>query len=293
MTTPESQPRRSETPAQTTVSETAAGGWYRIDVGTGEPLVLLHGGGSSSDCWKPVLDKLAAHRRVIAFDIPGFGRTPAPEDIEYTPQWQARRLGDELTRIGISTPVDLVGNSMGGWLAFEAAKLGLARSVVAIGPAGLWRRGMPLLMQAQFQMLLLGTWATRGARRRILRQPWLRRAALSLVVANPAHMPPDGLIEIADTFDESRSTLQPLLRAARTQHFTGGQNLTLPVTVAYGTHEQIVRRSTGQFHDELPPHTRWIDLPGCGHVPMSDDPDLIAQTILDGIARSHRPARGA
>jgi pimeloyl-ACP methyl ester carboxylesterase len=94
-----------------------------------------------------VLDKLATHRPVIAFDLPGFGRTPAPHGIDYTVEWQVAGLADELTRIGIDTPVDLVGNSMGRWLALEAAKLGLARSVGAIGPAGLWRHGMPLRTQ--------------------------------------------------------------------------------------------------------------------------------------------------
>jgi pimeloyl-ACP methyl ester carboxylesterase len=227
-----------------------------------------------------VLDKLATHRPVIAFDLPGFGRTPAPHGIDYTVEWQVAGLADELTRIGIDTPVDLVGNSMGGWLALEAAKLGLARSVVAIGPAGLWRHGMPLRMQTQFQLLLLGTWATRGMRRRMLRQPWLRRAALSLVVANPAHIPPDGMIEIAETFDNSRSTLRPLLRVARTRSFRDGQTINVPVTIAYGTQERIVRRSSGQFRDQLPPHTRWINLPGCGHVPMSDNPDLIIKRLM-------------
>ena len=294
MSKPEPHQGRSETHIDTSVNPAPPGAWHRIDSGRGQPVVLLHGGGSSSDSWRPVVDKLAAHRRVIAFDMPGFGRTPAPRDIEYTTQWQVARLADELVRIGIETPVDLVGNSMGGWLALEAAKLGLARSVVAIGPAGLWRHGMPLPMQTQFQVMLLGTWATRGMRRRMLRQSWLRRAALSLVVANPAHIPPDGLIEIADTFDNSRSTLRPLLRTARRRSFRDGQSINVPVTIAYGTHERIVRPSSGQFRDQLPPHTRWIELPGCGHVPMSDDPDLITQTILDGITETaSRPDRSA
>jgi pimeloyl-ACP methyl ester carboxylesterase len=293
MTTPEPQRGRSEAQHQTSVGATESGGWYRVDVGTGQPLVLLHGGGSSSDCWKPVLDSLAHHRRVIAFDIPGFGHTPAPDDIQHTPLWQVARLGDELNRIGVDTPVDLVGNSMGGWLALEAAKLGLARSVVAIGPAGLWRKGMPLLMQIQFQTMLFGAWATRGSRRALLRQPWLRRAALSLIVADPAHISADAMIEIANTFDNCRATLRPLLRSARTERFTGGQHIDIPVTVAYGTRERLVRRHSGQHRDQLPAQTRWIELTGCGHVPMSDNPDLITRTILDGITQTHRPARGA
>jgi len=45
-------------------------------VGSGEPLVLLHGLGESSIGWRPVIDALAAHHDVIAVDLPGFGRSP-------------------------------------------------------------------------------------------------------------------------------------------------------------------------------------------------------------------------
>ena len=57
--------------------------WHHVEKGQGRPLVLLHGIGMSSDAWAAVFDRLAVQRRVIAFDIPGFGRTPGlPEHIE-------------------------------------------------------------------------------------------------------------------------------------------------------------------------------------------------------------------
>jgi len=46
-------------------------------VGTGEPLVLLHGLGESHIGWRPVIQALAAEYDVIAIDLPGFGRSPA------------------------------------------------------------------------------------------------------------------------------------------------------------------------------------------------------------------------
>jgi pimeloyl-ACP methyl ester carboxylesterase len=182
---------------------------------------------------------------------------------------------------------------MGGWIALEAAKLGLARSVVGIGPAGLWHDGMPLLLQAQFHALLLGTRVTRGPARAVLRNPWVHRTALSLIVAHPEHIPLGGLIDTANGFDNARRTLRPMLEAARTLSFQDGQHLDIPITIAYGTEERMVRPATGQFHDQLPAHTRWLSLPDCGHVPMTDNPDLIARTILDGSTGSGRSAVGA
>lgn len=125
-------------------------GWHRIERGVGRPLVLLHGGGASAMTWLPVLDRLAAHRRVIAFDMPGFGETPLPSDTELCVAWMVAQLAVELSRLGINEPVDMAGNSMRGLIALEAAKQGLARSVVGIAPAGLWRRRMPLVLRSQF-----------------------------------------------------------------------------------------------------------------------------------------------
>jgi pimeloyl-ACP methyl ester carboxylesterase len=54
--------------------------------------------------------------------------------------------------------------------------------------------------------------------------------------------------------------------------------------VAFGTEDRMLRPRGYRIPDEMPQHTRWVSLPGCGHVPMWDDPALIARTILDGIA---------
>jgi len=211
------------------------GDWHRIDTGTGRPLVLMHPGGGSSDAWKPVLARLAEHRRVIAFDVPGFGRTPAPPDIEFSLQWILDGLEHQLARTGVETPVDLAGNSMGGWIALEAAKRGLARSVIGLGPAGLWEHGMPPLLQNQFRAMLLGVRALRGPGRAVLRAPHVRRAALSQVVAKADRISYDAAISMVRTFDHSRPVLEPLLRASRTMSFQDGHNIDVPVTIAYGT----------------------------------------------------------
>jgi len=266
--------------------------WHRIDRGTGRPLVLLHGGGSSSESWRPVLDILAEHRRVIAFDLPGFGRSPAPTDFEHSIDWLVSSLAEQLARCRIETPVDLVGNSMGGWIALEAAKRGLASSVVALGPAGLWRRGMPLLLQAHFKAMLLGAAASRGRARSVLRLPLVRRATMALVVGRPSRISSDDFLEAVTTLDRSRAVLEPLLRMSHRTGFRDGHDIDVPVTIAFGARERMLLAGSGQVRDHLPAHTRWLELPGCGHVPMSDDPELVARVVLDGTARGAVAARG-
>ncbi|MBF6182438.1 alpha/beta fold hydrolase [Nocardia otitidiscaviarum] len=57
------------------------------------------------------------------------------------------------------------------------------------------------------------------------------------------------------------------------------------MTVAFGTRDLMLPPGVSRRRDQLPARTRWVRLPGCGHVPMSDDSKLVAGTILDGIAR--------
>ena len=114
--------------------------WYHIQRGEGRPLVLLHGIGMSHHAWLPVIDQLAAQgRRVIAFDIAGFGRSaPVPHRSVVGIARLARELRQNLALLGIHEPVDIAGNSLGGRIAIEVAQQGGARSVVAISPPGLW-----------------------------------------------------------------------------------------------------------------------------------------------------------
>ena len=88
--------------------------------------------------WEPVVDMLAASRTVISVDLPGFGSSapltaPGPPP---TPAGFARVLSGLLRDLGHDT-AHIAGNSVGGWTALEMARLGAARSVVALSPAGL------------------------------------------------------------------------------------------------------------------------------------------------------------
>ncbi|MFI5778092.1 alpha/beta fold hydrolase [Nocardia sp. NPDC051570] len=256
-------------------------GWHSIERGTGRPLILLHGGGASARSWLPVLDRLGAERHAIALDFPGFGETPDPE-VEITIDWVLDELTEELRRREIPTPVDIVGNSMGGLFALEFAKRGLARSVVALAPVTLWRSTMPLPLRAQFQLGMALAPVTRTPVRRILDKPAVRRALLSIPFAHPEHMTGAEAIAFMQDLDRSRPTLHIALNIAKSIRFQGGNAITCPITVAFGTRDHMLPPSTSQVHDELPAQTRWLTLPDCGHMPMWDNPALIAETILTG-----------
>ena len=109
-----------------------------FDGGSGAPLVFLHGA-SGFNAGSPFVDALAARRRLIAPSHPGFGASSLPEWVEVPPDIAHIHL-ELFDALGIdaSQPFDLVGCSLGGWIAAEIAVLIPARirRLVLVGPVG-------------------------------------------------------------------------------------------------------------------------------------------------------------
>jgi pimeloyl-ACP methyl ester carboxylesterase len=66
--------------------------------------------------------------------------------------------------------------------------------------------------------------------------------------------------------------------------------ISCPVLLAWGSKDRILpaRRYSRRLRD-LVPVAEWLDLPGLGHMPMADDRNLVARTIIDFAARAPRP----
>src|SRR5947199_9105508 len=109
--------------------------------GSGEPLVVLHGGGATWRLWKPAIEFLEPHFEVVAPTLPGHWAGPElPPGPLRSPQVLVDVLERTIDDAGIST-AHVAGGSLGGWLALELARRGRALSVVAIAPAGGHRLG--------------------------------------------------------------------------------------------------------------------------------------------------------
>jgi pimeloyl-ACP methyl ester carboxylesterase len=121
-------------------------------VGSGRPMVLLHGGLGSSDMFAPILQTLADHHEVIAPDLQGHGRTA---DIDRP--IDARLMADDICvlidHLGLENP-DVVGYSLGGGVAFFTALKcpGKINKLVMIS-ANIARNAIPPEMLAQQQQV--------------------------------------------------------------------------------------------------------------------------------------------
>jgi pimeloyl-ACP methyl ester carboxylesterase len=101
--------------------------------GSGEPLLLLHGIGSSHDDFAALRPGLEGCYRVLAPDLPGHGHS-APLSSPPTAAAITDAVTADLDELGVAC-VHVLGNSLGGRVAIELAARGRARSVVAIAPS--------------------------------------------------------------------------------------------------------------------------------------------------------------
>jgi pimeloyl-ACP methyl ester carboxylesterase len=113
--------------------------------GSGPPVLLWHSLWVDSRSWGPLVDSLGAHRRVVTIDGPGYGRSD-PIRRDFTLEDCANAAAETLDHLGISEPVDWVGNAWGGHVGITLAadQPHRVRSLVTIAapllPVGAWQR---------------------------------------------------------------------------------------------------------------------------------------------------------
>jgi pimeloyl-ACP methyl ester carboxylesterase len=247
--------------------------------GTGEPLLLIHGTGGSRSHWKPIVELLAPHRELLLVDLPGHGDSDLPPpQVSPTPIGYGELLGGFLDELGLRS-AHAAGISAGGWTALELAKLGRARSVVAIAPAGLWANRDPRRAVAQLRLQYKLGRAFAPLTPRVMHTQLGRKLTLGGTVGRPARVPPEDAIELAETYANTPG-FAAHLKATHRERFRDGQGIEVPVIVAWGERERLIP-AKARRRDELPAHTRFVELPGCGHLPTWDDPELVTHTILD------------
>ena len=254
--------------------------WNYVEDGSGRPLILLHGLGMSHAVWRPVMPFLKKERRVIAFDTAGFGSTPSLEEgILPTVANLVSALEVSLRALGIDMPVDLAGNSLGGLMALETAKRGLARSVVAISPPGLWKEHESGYVKALFFGMRWGARRFPRVLRSAMKVSVLREALLAVPISlGSSRMPAEEAIGALDDLASAPGFESTFYN---TLPFRDGHGISAPVTVAFGTRDWILPWFS-QRRDQLPAHTRWVRPKKWGHVPMWVDPAGVARLILDG-----------
>jgi pimeloyl-ACP methyl ester carboxylesterase len=250
--------------------------WARTGSRGGEPLVLLHGIGSTKADFTTVRPLLEEHFEVLAPDLPGHGSSPRLPG-RATVSRLADVLEADLDEMQIDR-VHVLGNSLGGRLALELAARGRALSVVAISPSGL---NVPIERIYQGSGMVLSRVVLRRLHRLIepaARSPLGRTFLLTGLRGAPWRASEAEAAALKDGFAGAEGFWNMLWWALLVDVPTGLRRISVPVLLAQGTADVIASGQTPRYL-LLVPGSSFTPLWGAGHAPQSDTPEVIALLV--------------
>lgn len=247
--------------------------------GAGEPLLLLHGVGESAAGWRPTQDELSDYFDVIVVDLPGFGTAPAlRRGVPPTAAALADAIEQQLDELGLTT-VHLAGYSLGARVGLELASRGRARSMVAIAPDGL---GTPI-ERVYETVTLLGRRFFAQALSPIAKQVTStgagRAAFFGSDRSRPWQLTPVDAHDLLLSFAHSPAYVETVLTGSFDVLRSLSQ-ISCPVLIVQGMTDALISSQSPRYLAFVPRAQLQL-LPNLSHVPVSDNPRLVAQLIID------------
>ncbi len=244
-------------------------------VGSGDPLVLLHGLGMRWQWWEPCLELLATRHDVVAVDFPGFGGSaPLAGDDEPTPIRLALAVEELCGELGLARPA-VAGISLGGAVALELAKQDAVTSACAISPSGFWKGWERGWATASLRATSALTKRLAPRAEAICATPAGRTAVFGQTTGRPWRIP--AADAAAGVRAIAASDFDRTLPHVTGNDFVDGGAIEVPVTIAWGTRDRLLWPWQADRAVAAIPLARKVVLRGCGHVPTYDDP---AQTVM-------------
>ena len=251
--------------------------------GHGEPLLLLHGIGSTRDDFAALLPRLAEHFDVLSLDLPGHGESPIGS-ARPTVAALADAVEADLDARGLQR-VHVLGNSLGARIGIELAARRRTLSVVAISPSGL---GLPA--ERLYQGLLMTTARTlmrtlRSTIAPLATTPVGRTFLLAGMRARPWEASEAEALTMRGGFADATGFWAMLWWAIIQDVPTNLDRIDSPVILAQGAVDVVGAGQTPRYL-ALIAGSRFELLAGSGHAPQSDAPDAIVGLV-------HRAAEAA
>jgi pimeloyl-ACP methyl ester carboxylesterase len=255
------------------------------DEGRGDPLVLVHGAGTSGAIWRRVAPLLSRHRRVLSPDVPGYGDSPAAGP-GFVLERVAERLAAGLDDAGVEAPYDLIGHSMGGALSIllAAAYPDRVRRLVLVAPAGMV--ALPKLLATALGAVA----APYAVARRKLAMPFagsplIRRLALAGVARDGARVPPeDARAALASSIGATRISAG-LAAAASADLRPALARVRAPLGLIWGEHDPVIPRSRIDVIRATWPDVTLTVVRDTAHAPMLECPERFCAALEDVLLR--------
>jgi pimeloyl-ACP methyl ester carboxylesterase len=257
-------------------------------VGTGEPLVMLHGFAASRFTWRSWITPLASRHTLYLVDLKGFGAAAKPKDARYGPADLAEDVLQLITRLDLQR-VSIVGHSMGGGVALltamRLADVGegsrLTRLVSVAGTA--YAQRLPpfvaRLRDPSTQLLL-----------QLLPARWIVRKVLNSIVYDPAVVTPELIEGYAAPLRPWAAKRAAALAAAQLvpdnldELIARYRAIDVPALLVWGRNDPVVPLAIGERLAGELPRARLVVLERCGHVPMDELPEKTLHLVRDFLA---------
>jgi pimeloyl-ACP methyl ester carboxylesterase len=245
------------------------------------PLVLLHGTSASLHTWQGWAMALREQRRVIRFDLPGFGLTGPSPTGDYSVAADVRFVGAVLDQLGVQRFV-LGGNSLGGRIAWSAAARMPERvaGLILVDAAGYPPEAMATAQEVPLAL-------------RIARMPWLRRLAgytlprglidhsLRQLYGEPARVTPE-LVDLY--FDMARRQGNRDALARRFDQLAPAdlgqlKAIQAPTLILWGGRDRLLPPEMAHLFKRDLPNARLVLFDTLGHMPQEEDPERTAAEV--------------
>jgi pimeloyl-ACP methyl ester carboxylesterase len=254
--------------------------------GSGDPLLLLHGMGSSRRDFAAVRRDLADRFEVLAVDLPGVGRSPHLAE-RPTVAALTDTVEQTLDAAGVG-PVHVLGNSLGARIALELAVRGRALSVVAIAPSGVNLPAERVYQCAGMGLARVGLRATAPLIAPLARSAAARAALLAPLKAQPWRTSQDEALGAREGFADSRGFWRILLWGLMLDVPRGLDRIDCPVTLVQGVSDWVAAGQTVRYLP-LVPGSRFTPLLAAGHTPQSDRPAAVVRLVEQAARRAVSP----
>jgi pimeloyl-ACP methyl ester carboxylesterase len=252
--------------------------------GSGEPLVLIHGGGGTWRQWRPVIPLLTQHHEVLAVNLVGHHEGPArPPGSEATLDLLAEGVDGCLDRVGWES-AHVAGISLGGLVSLVFARRGRARTCTSIATIGGWDKGGDVALRLVARSYRLFHAVARLMARdpaRWSRRPGVRRLLYWHHFARTDRMDPVDTAHMIVGI--SKATILPELFewALANDGPTGFDAIPCPVQLLFAERDLVLpRRVHGERLVGAVPQAEVHEIPGAGHCATWDEPGLVAEQIL-------------
>jgi pimeloyl-ACP methyl ester carboxylesterase len=255
-----------------------------VDIGDGDlpPAIFVHGLGGCWQNWLENIPRLAQERRCLALDLPGFAGSEMPRE-KITIAGFGEAVVEFARAVGADEPADLIGNSMGGFIAAEVGidHADFARRIVLCAAAGISITNLkrrPVLTSAR--VLAAATNVVIARREAMLKRPELRRALLAYVFRHPSLIASD--LAYQSTAGTGSPGFLSALDALTDYDFRDRlENVKVPVLLVWGREDNLVPVKDADEFERRIPSARKVILDDTGHVPMLERPSTFNDVVVE------------